>query len=294
MFSGVRKHLNAGTVVAVVALVFAMTGGAFAVTSKGGGSSAIVAKKKSKKLVVKGIPGPRGPAGPAGSAGPAGPAGAKGENGAPGTPGKNGEPGAAGKNGEPGAPGAAGKSVLASEAGAECKEGGTKFEVEGSKKSEHVCNGEAAAGGGYPEFLPEGKSEQGTIIISGFNNTFIGPAGATSISFVIPLAKALSNSGCLEKKAPCQVHYIPAKTTAPAGCSGTVTAPKAESGNLCIFASFEQNVLTPGGELPTFIAISPETESEGASKSGAGILIRPAKAGAGETIYVQGVWVVTG
>ena len=40
MFSAIRKHLIPRTFMAFVALVFAMTGGAFAASSNGGGSGA--------------------------------------------------------------------------------------------------------------------------------------------------------------------------------------------------------------------------------------------------------------
>jgi hypothetical protein len=39
MFSAVRKHMSYANVVAIVTLVFAMTGGAFAASNGGGGSS---------------------------------------------------------------------------------------------------------------------------------------------------------------------------------------------------------------------------------------------------------------
>jgi hypothetical protein len=72
MFSALRKHLTPGTFIALIALIFAMTGGAFAASSSGGGSGAkatasvtrgtsVAAAAKSK---AKPKAGPRGPAGP--------------------------------------------------------------------------------------------------------------------------------------------------------------------------------------------------------------------------------------
>lgn len=103
-----RKHFNATTIIAIVALVFAMTGGAFAVTSKGGPSPVASVAKKSKVKVLRGPRGPKGDSGPAGAAGPAGPvgpagaAGAKGEKGERGEKGEKGEAGAAGPAGQNG------------------------------------------------------------------------------------------------------------------------------------------------------------------------------------------------
>jgi hypothetical protein len=70
--------------VAVIALVFAMAGGAYAAGGGGGKQSANASKAK------RGPQGPRGKTGPAGPAGPAGPQGIpgpKGDAGAPGAPG---------------------------------------------------------------------------------------------------------------------------------------------------------------------------------------------------------------
>ena len=102
MFQAIRKHLNPTTVVAFVALVFAMTGGAFAASggsggggtgsktiasvTRGAGGNPISTTAKSKAK-PKTKAGPRGPAGPAGKngatgvTGPAGPAGATGAKG---------------------------------------------------------------------------------------------------------------------------------------------------------------------------------------------------------------------
>jgi hypothetical protein len=88
---------KAGLIVACLALVFAMAGGAFAAKGALTGKQ----KKEVEKIAKKyaGAPGPAGAAGAQGPAGPAGPAGAKGETGAAGT-------------GSAGAPGANGKTVL--------------------------------------------------------------------------------------------------------------------------------------------------------------------------------------
>lgn len=81
MFASLRARLrpSPAMVVAVVALVFAMVGGAVAASSQSGaGKSAATSKKKTGK---RGPKGPRGPAGPIGLTGPTGPAGAPGSTG---------------------------------------------------------------------------------------------------------------------------------------------------------------------------------------------------------------------
>jgi hypothetical protein len=114
MFSALRKrmHVTPATVIATLALVFAMTGGAYAANKYLITSTKQISPKVLKRLKgasgkagangaagpagAAGARGPTGPAGPAGAVGPQGPqgvAGLKGESGPPGAPGKNGTSG---------------------------------------------------------------------------------------------------------------------------------------------------------------------------------------------------------
>jgi len=93
---------KAGLIVACLALVFAMIGGAYAATGNGGGKATASAKAKQGKQGKQGKTGKTGPAGPAGPAGLAGVAGANGKDGTNGT---NGAPGIQGPPGLQGAPG---------------------------------------------------------------------------------------------------------------------------------------------------------------------------------------------
>ena len=92
MFSSIRRHLNYANVVATLALVFAMSGGALAASHYLINSTKQINPKVLKKL--------RSARGTSGATGPRGATGAGGPTGREGTPGKE---GAAGKEGQPGA-----------------------------------------------------------------------------------------------------------------------------------------------------------------------------------------------
>jgi hypothetical protein len=127
------------TVIAVVALVFAMLGGAYAASNSSNGGKATASAKKAKR-------GPRGPKGPKGDPGPVGPIGATGATGATG-------PG--GPAGGTGPTGPQGASVTATESpgaidGTHCDGstsglGGSKFVV-GTTKT-YACNGKNGTNG---------------------------------------------------------------------------------------------------------------------------------------------------
>jgi hypothetical protein len=100
MFKRIHAKLgSAGLIVAIVALVAALSGIAIAAGPKLSSTQKKEVKKIAKGLVPKG---PTGPAGPQGPAGAAGPAGAKGDAGAPGAKGATGPTGATGPEGPAG------------------------------------------------------------------------------------------------------------------------------------------------------------------------------------------------
>jgi Collagen triple helix repeat (20 copies) len=146
---------KAGLIVAVVALVAALTGGAFAAT--GGGPLASSSGAKHKKSKAK--KGPRGPRGKTGPAGPAGPAGL---------------PGAAGKEGPQGKEGPRGPE---GPEGHEGKEGHEGHEGKEGKS-------------GFTATLPPEETETGTWIIS----VGVEENPLTAISFPIPLAAPLEEN----------------------------------------------------------------------------------------------------
>jgi len=173
-----RKGLTYANVAMTLALVFAMTGGAFALSGGNTGlhaTAAVTRKGKSTKAGkgVRGPAGPRGATGPAGAVGAAGPAGPQGPQGVPGANGKDGTNGTNGADGEK----VTNKSVPTGVT--KCNEqGGTEFTV-GKGAATYACNGQT----GYAEALPKGKMETGTWGASGTSVTLgFFPGVLTSIS----------------------------------------------------------------------------------------------------------------
>lgn len=102
MLSRMRKRLSYTNVLMTLALVFAMSGGAYAA-----GRYVITSTKQIKPSVLKqlqGKVGPGGAQGPVGPAGAPGPAGAKAETGPKGEAGAKGEAGPKGETGKEGSP----------------------------------------------------------------------------------------------------------------------------------------------------------------------------------------------
>ncbi len=186
MFSPIRKRLTYANVVATLALVFAMSGGALAaskylITSSKQIKPSVLASLKGKA----GANGAQGAAGAQGAQGPAGPAGAKGEN------------GAAGANGTVGTNGASVTSTPLGVGNEHCKEGGNEF-VSGSGPS-YACNGKPGKEGkeGSPwtagGTLPSGKTETGSWSIGnlGASPGTVGRPEFIALSFPIQLKESL-------------------------------------------------------------------------------------------------------
>jgi Collagen triple helix repeat (20 copies) len=93
MFSMMRRRFSVAGLIATLALVFAMTGGAWA------GKYLITSTKQISPSVLKKLKGKRGPTGPTG---PAGASGLNGTNGPAGPAGPEGPTGPKGEKGEPG------------------------------------------------------------------------------------------------------------------------------------------------------------------------------------------------
>jgi Collagen triple helix repeat (20 copies) len=184
---------KAGLTVAVIALVLAMVGGAYAAGALTGKQ-----KKEVEKIAKKfaGKPGAPGATGQAGSAGPAGKNGAQGLQGDPGQPG---EPGPEGPEGSP------------------WTAGGT---------------------------LPPEATETGTFTATAESPTSNNALAA--LSFPIPLKSSIPHENVL---------FVTAKDVEeekiPVGCSGTLEAPNAAPGNICVFEGLPESVATEQAPLTT-------------------------------------------
>jgi hypothetical protein len=257
MFSKIKKRLTYANIAMTLALVFAMSGGAFAaskvlITSTKQISPKVLASLKGKAGPA-GAPGATGPVGPAGPAGPAGGTGSQGPAGPEGKEGKEGPAGKAGKNGTT----------------------------------------------GFTATLPSGKTETGVWASSIYaaEEELI----SVGISFPIPLAAPLSDSGCGSHEEPCKTHLITlaqaAKKEVPEGCTvggveGSAEDPLAAPGFLCVYAAIEEKIefneslVGPGKDI-----IEPATElSAGAGRTGA--VLKALALEAGKT-GGQGTWAVT-
>jgi hypothetical protein len=229
MFSKITKHLTPSGAVAIIALVLAMTGGAYAVNTHGGGPVATAAKSKAKSKAKAGARGPAGPKGatgaqgPTGPVGPAGATGAKGETGATGATGAQGEAGKQGEPGKNGSNGSNGTSVTSKEVKvgeAACGgEGGSEFTAGSSTTT--ACNGKT----GFTETLPSGKTETGTW---SFGEVGDGVEyEEVPISFPIPLANGAQVT-------PIFLNKLSEMGTAE--CPGEeASKPKAAPGYLCVY-----------------------------------------------------------
>jgi pilus assembly protein FimV len=227
---------KAGLIVAVIALVLALTGAAFAAAGLTGKQ-----KKEVEKIAKKfaGKPGATGAAGSQGSAGAAGKDGGQGEKGAKGD---TGSPGAAGAPGTAGADGKSVEVVQIDTGTSQCEgRGGTEVFIEG-EAGEEVCNGKDGPAG------PEGKPwTAGGTLPSGAQVTGSWMASGSGIvdvplSFSIPLASVLSKAnvyyGTGEEPEIEKEPGVFEKTPFRQHCNGIQLTPEVAAGfdrTLCVY-----------------------------------------------------------
>lgn len=266
MFSMIRKRVTYTNVALMLALLFAMTGGAYAAKHY-----LITSTKQIKPSVLKqleGKTGPQGPAGEPGSQGPQGPQGAqgfKGDAGLKGEKGEKGDPGTNGANGE----GVTIKMLAKGQGG--CVEGGAEFSNQTGKDA--ACTGlegkegkEGApwAAGGT---LPSGKTETGVYDIYLTPGT-VGQGMAAPMSFTIPLKTAIAEAN-VEYIAPGgPLPEVGGKTV----CNGSAESPEASPGYMCVFAFVEnpriKEVVTHFSESTGVALIFKVTETGNAFAAG--------------------------
>jgi hypothetical protein len=271
MLSAIRKRFTYANVAMTLALVLAMTGGAYAA-----GKFVITSTKQIKPSVLKQLKGNTGPAGAKGATGPGGPAG-------PGGPqGPAGKDGAPGGNGSPGAPGESVTVAALKKGEGGCAEGGSKFTAAGKEAS--TCNGKEGSPWTAGGKLPKGAQETGAWLApQSSGKTFETERSEYAmISFPIELASALDGQHAVYVTVSQQE-----KGTLPTGCAGTVEEPVAEAGYLCIF----EGILSSG--IIEIMKISPSGRSSfavGAGPTGARIYIESTLPNAS----FAGTWAVRG
>ncbi len=247
MLSPLRNRFGIPGLISVIALVFAMFGGAYAANNSSSDNS-----KASASAAKKGPRGPRGPKGATGPAGPAGPAGTAGSAGPQGPAGANGKDGT---NGSDGADGVSVTTTGFEGVGGPCTAGGVELES-ASPEPAYVCNGKAGSGGGGT--LPSKATETG-VWADFFANE--SKEGFAPISFPVPLAAPLDAA---------HVISVPEKGTPPANCenaehagTASVANPEAKPGFLCVYT---QNFLLSGSVAAIRV---PSSIDEGAGTTGA-------------------------
>jgi hypothetical protein len=257
MFQALRRHVNPTTFIALLALVFALTGGAFAATSASSGSGGAGSSQgllaTASKAKAKAKAGPRGPAGPRGATGAAGAIGAVGAIGPAGATGAAGPAGPVGA----GIPGSDGKE------GPQGKEG--KEGPQGPKGTS-----------GFTDTLPSGKTETGTW------STVIGPVvsginagiGFRQVSFAIPLLTPIAEANVKVKLE----GYDGTDQTGVEHeeCPGSAEDAKAAAGKLCVYTSSDNGI------EPTELVRSTTPD---------GVIIQVLSVNAGQ--YAYGTWAVT-
>ena len=293
MFSAICRRFTYTNVLMTLALVFAMSGGAYAA-----GKFLITSTKQIKPSVLKQLQGKTGPAGaqgaqgaqgsqgPAGPAGPQGPAG-KGEKGEPGPEGKA---GTNGTNGES----VGVKEFSGSAAGSKCTEGGSEFSNKAGKG--FACNGKEGAEGqpGSPwspnSTLPAGATETGAWYMTFGPTEETEPGSGVAkeevlstgpISIPVQLKEPIKFSGN-----PSENHVLFAGQGGTEHCSGTTEHPKADSGYFCIYTN------SPAGVK----IVVPVSGFGGVAPFGAGRMLVAFQSGggAGQKGEIEGSWAVTG
>lgn len=268
MVSAVRRRLSYANVMVTLALVFAMSGGAYAASKY-----VITSSKQISPKVLKGLKGANGKAGATGAVGPQGP---QGPGGAPGTA---------------GAAGAAGQSVTGTAFSGNqqgCVEGGVELKAASGVSA--VCNGKKGVAGaeGQPwspnSQLPAGATETGTWAFG----PEVNEAGFETIvvaSFPVQLAAPLAGGSA---------HYINTKGNEVnesgeelevSGCKGSAAEPTAAPGTLCVYEA-----LLFHAKLESSFIRDPTSGTEaGAGKTGA--LLTVVIKGPGAEGF--GTWAVT-
>jgi hypothetical protein len=303
-----KLHITPSGVIAIIALIFALTGGAFAATGgggSGGGSSPAKATASVSRaqggsgssgqaiaVTAKSSKGKTGPRGPKGATGPAGPAGKNGANGT------NGAPGAKGETGPAGASGVGVTSTPVAEGEEGCARGGVQLTT--ASGSTDICNGQKGTKGttgtpgtpgapgaihpgnpvGSAEPLPPEATETGAWKMEG---TYGEEEYVRAIaSFPIPLAESGTHGEFLSKA---ETAENPRAATHE--CQGTAAHPTAPPGYICVYTTEEKGSVERRS-LPPLVG-----EPGKFSPAGALFQVETAEESGTQFILQLGTWAVT-
>jgi hypothetical protein len=253
MLSLFRRRVGIPGLISVIALVFALAGGAIAAVGLNPKQ-----KKEVKKIAKKfaGKPGKPGAVGPAGPQGPAGAAGAKGDKG------DKGDTGSAGAKGATGATGPAGDAGAAGTPGAKGATGPTGTFEPGGLTLTGTYNSE---------------NPQEVVGLTFFGILDGGESFVEPVSFEIPRTSAISAANAT---------YVPASgsnfgANAGAGCPGvTGEVPQAGVGKFCVYESPAPPGLGGADFIDATVELLKSTppgqasELEGAGPAGASIYVQ--------------------
>jgi hypothetical protein len=267
---------KAGLTVAILALVFAMVGGAYAA-----GGLTKSQEKQVTKIAKK----------------YAGKPGAPGANGANGT---NGSPGAAGKDGTNGTNGTSAEAVSFTGSKGTCTEGQGGLEVKSGGPVKYVCNGkEGEPGAIHPsETLPSEATETGSWAVGPIDvpksECFLHCHTTNSaISFVISLPAELDQGHIAAVTAGGEeFNFETISFGTPVNCLGSVSQPEAKPGFLCVYVSHLENTLVPY-PLVEKLTSTGTFSAEGASRTGALLQVLSGSTNEPELVSGWGSWAVT-
>jgi hypothetical protein len=268
-----------GLTVAVIALIVALAGGAFAAShaTQSKKSSKYVTKAQATSIAKKYA----GKEGPPGSTGPQGAAGVNGKDGT------NGTDGIDGTDGTDGTDGANGKSVvLVDEDPFNCPDGGYTYKIEDSLEENEVCNG-ADGEDGSPwtagGVLPVGATETGSWTFTGTEDDTHGIYAA--VSFPIPFPFNVKEGFGEEKHVHFGLALEGGAFTAGGACpSESFLKPEAKPGELCVY----ENPLELEGA--TFEEIGYALEVKGYGRGGARLRFIPTE----PVAFGSGSYAITG
>lgn len=247
---------TAGFILSIVALVVALSGGAYAASGGLNGK-----QKKEVEKIAKRFAGKQGASGPAGSAGPKGEAGANGAKGDTGAEGKQGPEGKAGSPGKEGSPWTAGGTLPS----------GTLVTGTWSSTAAGEYGTSPVANISFPLPAKEGKEH----VAFAFTELEVanGNFGKEEVvaGFFVGCKVEAGNPSCVDT-----------------GCKLTGLTPTVAAGHLCVFATYEETSAPPEDLFASANGKSTRTDSYGA----AGTAIVPAAGGfEPEARYdAYGVW----